>query len=619
MSATQGDLAALSRVIFRAPSWYSSVLFTVIIAALAGIASFDSRFILEDAWMGIFFIAVPTVIASGVTPYIDGRLGGRLSPDQASLLALVCELLVVGGLVLVGLLSALVPRLGQGFVFDVLFAALAAVFGLRLLVVMAVSHRSPLRASIPASVQTVSAGVLLFVYTGTARYLEIGGPIARSYLSRPEDTPEELLVIVPSDFLLLGGMCLLYAGAVIGFIKVIDRPWQRSMEVSVLDFLRGFVGYVADGTTELEEFFEAIGQEAVVPVTVLSFRGSTGEKARFVLPMVHPGPMGEIGGGNLPAQIASQADGLAFPPHATAGHDFNLVTSREVETLLDTAADAMDDMTYRSGATESVRHGEGEATLLAQAFGDSAFVTASYAPAFADDVEYAVGLSAAAEARHSGLETVMLADAHNCSDGLNGENLGHVVPGSKRSFDLIEGAGQVGETLADAPRSPLRMGVAWDRTSWDSTDGIGPLGVRVAVTEVGDQQTAYVLVDGNNMEPGLRDTLVDAVQEHVTNAEILTTDTHVVNSVDASNQVGERVEMTELRSLVVGLLDDAIADLEPVEAGMVTNRAEVTVFGNDRTESLASHANAMIQMGGALAVASAMAVTAISVLLFLFT
>jgi Predicted membrane protein len=136
---------------------------------------------------------------------------------------------------------------------------------------------------------------------------------------------------------------------------------------------------------------------------------------------------------------------------------------------------------------------------------------------------------------------------------------------------------------------------------------------------VSDQQTAYVLVDGNNIEPGLRDMLVDAVQDRVTNAEILTTDTHVVNSVEASNQVGERVEATELRSLVVGLLDDAIADLEPVEAGMVTNRAEVTVFGNDRTESLASHANAMIQMGGALAVASAMAVTAISVLLFLFT
>ena len=49
MSNTQGDLASLSRFIFRAPSWYSSVAFSLLIAALAGIAAFDSRFVLEDA------------------------------------------------------------------------------------------------------------------------------------------------------------------------------------------------------------------------------------------------------------------------------------------------------------------------------------------------------------------------------------------------------------------------------------------------------------------------------------------------------------------------------------------------------------------------------------------
>ena len=70
MSNTQGDLASLSRFIFRAPSWYSSVAFSLLIAALAGVAAFDSRFVLEDAWQGVFFIGVPTVVASLVTPWI---------------------------------------------------------------------------------------------------------------------------------------------------------------------------------------------------------------------------------------------------------------------------------------------------------------------------------------------------------------------------------------------------------------------------------------------------------------------------------------------------------------------------------------------------------------------
>ncbi|MFB6118132.1 DUF2070 family protein [Halosegnis sp.] len=619
MTATQGDLASLSRFIFRAPSWYSSVTFAVVIAALAGVAAFESRFVLEDAWQGVFFIGIPTIIASGLTPYVDRAMGGQLTPNRASLLALVCELLVVGTLVVVGVVATLTPRLGQGFVFDALLAALAAVFALRLLVVMAVSHRSPLRASVPASIQTGAAGVLLFVYSGTMRFLEIGGPLTRSYLSRPEVAPEELLVIVPGDFVLLAGMCVLYATAVTVFIKVIDRPWKQSMEVSVLDFLRGFIGHIAEGSRELEDFFEGIGEEAVVPVTVLSFRTPTGEKARFVLPMIHPGPMGEIGGGNLPMRVARQADGLAFPPHATAGHDFNLVTSREVETLIEAADRALATVDYHEVATESVRTEEGEATLLAQAFGDSAFMTATYAPGFADDVEYAVGLSAQAEARQGGLEDVMLADAHNCNNGLEGEDLGHVVPGSKRSFDMIEGARAAGEQLADADRRPLRLGVAWDRTPWEPLDGIGPLGVRVAVTEAGDQRTAYVLVDGNNMEPGLRDDIVAAVEEQVDLAEVMTTDTHIVNTVEAQNQVGERIDASELRTLIVDLVEEAVDDLEPVEAGMATERAEVTVFGNDRTESLASHANAMVQMGGALAAACILAVTAVSVLLFLLT
>jgi len=484
---------------------------------------------------------------------------------------------------------------------------------------MAVSHRSPLRASVPASIQTVAGGVLLFVYSGTARFLEIGGPIARSYLSRPEVAPEELLLVVPSDFLLLAGMCVLYAATVTLFIAVIDRPWKQSMGISVLDFVRGFVGHIAEGSRELEDFFEQIGEEAVVPVTVLSFRGAAGEKARFVLPMIHPGPMGDIGGGNLPKRVAEQADGLAFPPHATAGHDFNLVTAREVETLLAAADRAMDRVEYHDDATESVRVTEGEATLLAQAFGDDAFMTATYSPGFADDVEYAVGLSAKAEARQGGLSDVMLADAHNCNNGLAGENIGHVVPGSKRSFDMIEGARLAGDALASADRHPLSLGVAWDRTPWEPLDGIGPLGIRVAVTDVGGQRTAYVLVDGNNMEPGLRDSLVATVEGHVDHAEVMTTDTHIVNTVEASNQVGENLDAEELRAVVVDLVEAAVDDLEPVEAGMATERAEVTVFGNDRTEALASHANAMVQMGGALAGAFILAVTAVSIILFFLT
>ena len=651
MTATQSNLAGLSRFIFRAPSWYTSVAFALLLAAVAGVGAFERPetsvvwrgvlFVGRDAWEGVFFIGVPTIAAGLATAWVDRLVGGKLTPNRSSLLALVCEVVIVAFLAVGGLVSYLTP-LSQRFVFDVLVVALASVFAIRLLVIMAVSRSSLPVAAVPASIQTVVAAVLLFVYSGTLRLLEVGGPLLDTflmpYLARPEEAPAELSAISPDHFLVLGLTCALYAGAVWTFLYVVDRPWRNTLGVSVLDFLQGFIGHVAEGTRELEDFFEQLGEEAVVPVTVLSLRTPDGEeKARWVLPMIHPGPMGEIGGGNLPVRVAAATDGLAFPPHATAGHDFNLVTEREVDTVVEAADRAYDRLTYSPEATESVRTTAGEASILGQAFDDDALLVSTFAPGFADDVEYAVGLSTAAEARTEGLEDVLLVDAHNSNNGLDGPDLGHVTPGSTRSFDMIQAARRTGERLAVAPRGDLSAGVAWERTEWAPEEGIGPLGVRAMVAEVDadggadaadargrnsdPQTTAYVLVDGNNMEPGLRGHLVDAVLDaaDADEAEVMTTDTHIVNTVEADNQVGAAIDRDALTDVVVEVAERAAADAEPVEAGMATEHAEVTVFGNDRTESLASHANAAVSMGGALAAAVILASLAISVLLFFVT
>jgi len=617
MTATQGNLASLSRYIFRAPRWYSSVAFALVLAAVVGVAAFESTFVLDDAYQGLFYVGIPTLAAAFLTAPIDRRLGGQLTYNRSSLLALACEGIVVVMLAVAGSIALLTP-IGQRFVFDVLIESLAIVFAFRLAVVMAVSHRKALVAAIPASVQTLTAALLLFIYSGTVRYLTAGGPILDIVLSRSQVAPAAVTAIGPIDFELLLVTSLLYSAGVYGLILVVDRPWRRSLGVSGFDFLRGFIGHIAEGSRELEEFFEDIGELAVVPVTVLSFVREDGtEKARFVLPMIHPGPMGEIGGGNLPRWIAADAEGLAFPPHATAGHDFNLVTEGEVEALIRAAHAAADRIEYGRTATQSVQVTAGDATVLGQAFDDDGLLLATFAPGFADDIEYGVGLSAMAEARIAGLNDVMLVDAHNSNDGLEGGIIGHVTPGSPRSYDLFHAAAEAAEALGEAPRGPLELGTAWDPTDWTAAEGIGPLGIRVAVARVGDQTTAYVLVDGNNMEPGLRAYIVDAL-DAVDAVEVMTTDTHIVNTVESTNQVGEGVDWDELVTVVRRLVGAAIDDLEPAWAGMATEHAEVTVFGNDRTETLASHANAVISMGGALAGAVVIATVAISVLVFLF-
>jgi putative membrane protein len=315
MTATQGNLASLSRFIFTAPGWYTSLTFSLCIAAFAGVAAFDSRFVLDDAWQGVVFIGLPTAIAGAVTPWVDRRMGGQLTPNRASLLAVVCELITIGFLTVAGVIAVLSGRLGANFVFDVLLVALASIFAFRLLILMGVSRHGLLKAAVPASVQTVAAAGLLAVYSGATAFI-LDDPQLRDLLARTEQAPPAIQGFIPADFVILAVICVLYAVAVWLFLVLIDQPWRSSLGVSALDFLRGFIGYLAEGSDELEEFFEAIGEEAIVPVTVLSVRRPDGaEKARFVLPMIHPGPMGEIGGGNLPKRVAESADGVAFPPH----------------------------------------------------------------------------------------------------------------------------------------------------------------------------------------------------------------------------------------------------------------------------------------------------------------
>ncbi len=617
MTRTQGDLAALSRFVFRAPDWSASLFFTLVVAAVVGIAAFDSQFFLDDAYRGMVYVGVPTVAAAFLTPPIDRRLGGQFTYNRSALLAFVCEIVVVAFLVVAAVVSA-IGGFGQSLVFDSLLVSLASIFALRLFVITAVSRRSLFVTAIPASIQTAVAAALIFVYSGTVQYLTVGGPLLETFLARSDAASAAFFVVRPADFALLAALCGIYTVAVAVFLFAIDRPWRRSLGVSVLDFIQGFVGHVAEGSRELETFFEQVGETATVPVTVLSVRRLDGaETARFVLPMVHPGPMGEIGGGNLPRRIAEDTDGLAFPPHATAGHDFNLVTEREVETLLDAASRAGSRINYTSEATRSDCETVGDSKLLGQAIGEDALLVATHAPEPADDVDFSVGLATAAEARGGGVNEVMLVDAHNCNEGLSGDGSRRITPGSERSFDLMAAAGALGDRLSDAEQRPLSVGVAWDETEWEPKDGLGPLGIRVAVFEVDDHRTAYVLLDGNNMAPGLRETLRAAIDAD--ESEIMTTDTHVVNAVEPANQVGDSIDADRLTSVVSGLVEDATADLEPVEAGMATERVEVTVFGNDRTEALASTANAMVAIGGALLVAVIGAAMAISLLLLVLT
>ena len=113
MTATQSDLAGLSRYIFRAPSWYASVAFALAIAALAGIAATGGSLVLS-LWM-------VAELAGGNGPYQEELytfIGGVEGEGVTLSFGLLIDPLSALMLVIVSLISFLVHVFSLGYMND---------------------------------------------------------------------------------------------------------------------------------------------------------------------------------------------------------------------------------------------------------------------------------------------------------------------------------------------------------------------------------------------------------------------------------------------------------------------------------------------------------------------
>jgi putative membrane protein len=93
----------------------------------------------------------------------------------------------------------------------------------------------------------------------------------------------------------------------------------------------------------------------------------------------------------------------------------------------------------------------------------------------------------------------------------------------------------------------------------------------VMIVEVGgNQKTAYILLDANNMIIGFREKIIKSVKTEVDLdcVEVMTTDTHYVNTLSGGhNPVGSKMQ-DEIINAIIKCTKKAIDDLEPVKAGV---------------------------------------------------
>jgi putative membrane protein len=123
------------------------------------------------------------------------------------------------------------------------------------------------------------------------------------------------------------------------------------------------------------------------------------------------------------------------------------------------------------------------------------------------------------------------------------------------------------------------------------------------VIQAGEQKTAIALFDSNNMELGFRETILKELNDlPIDELEVLTTDTHSVNTLaNGYNPIGVSEKSKIIEYLRESILT-ALEDLEPVEAGTDINKIKnLKTFGPNNSTELISTISSIVAVSKIMA------------------
>ena len=359
-----------------------------------------------------------------------------------------------------------------------------------------------------------------------------------------------------------------------------------------------FIAHMNEGSNSLEGLFENMSEAIDTIVTFVSFKNENGIKALFISPSVHPGPLGDLGGSNMPTILANKFDHFTMVAHGPSTHDFNPIAVSEIDKIENSVKKGLKRVEYSNSASKFIRYNCEKANIGVQFFNDGMVILSTFAPEAVDDIEFGVGLTMMAQSRNRcNVEDSIIVDCHNSFTPESGE----VLPGNAEVFQLID---VIDSIDPDQEKFEVKVGCsANDMGTLDKHEGIGESGVKTMIVEVANQRTAYVLFDSNNMERGFRQEIIDAVSDlEIDEIEVMTTDTHTVNTLSRGyNPIGiaKREKIIEYVKITI---QEAIDDLEKVEVGTGTEKIKnLNTFGPKNSTELISTISSVVAVSKIIA------------------
>ena len=392
-----------------------------------------------------------------------------------------------------------------------------------------------------------------------------------------------------------------FVAALYGVLSIATGPLKRNLGLKSGDVLSGFSSQWLFGENDLEETFDEIGENVQTYVGMAEWRTKNGS-LRWVVPYVHFGPFGNLGGSHFSYQMAealSAPDTMAMVFHGTCTHDFDPVSARQIKPLL-AACDKMGaDFSFKPARFSYAQGATGDSRAYLLSVNDCAMPSFSRAPLSTEDVNFAIGceLMARAEAVYS---NSMVFDCHNAETG----DVDYIEPGSIESFEMIDALADAMHAKKGAHSAPilsnLPMLAGWSHSPAENIGGIGDGGIKVSCFAAKGKEAEplfYILLDSNGVVASSREHIIGAVRAKFPDAcfvEVLTTDTHQLNSVRGVFNPAGLSDAAALESVVVPLCEQAHSLLSPATFAMGKQRVEVKVLGPYQSAEIVATLNSVV-------------------------
>ena len=378
------------------------------------------------------------------------------------------------------------------------------------------------------------------------------------------------------------------------FLFLVDSPYKKAIGVSGTKHMSAFIDHFSTGDgRRLTEAIREICQKIETKNSWISIRKNDETTAFLAVPGIHPGPVGTLGGSNLPTKIDPVLPGLGFAFHGASTNDHNPLRDEDLTRIAKAMVKASEEATYSDSCYSTVSDGDLPAAYVT-GIGDGKIIFAK--PGDSDDI--LPELSARMERSSSNMDgrRVMI-DLHN----QEGWGRPPLAAGSKEGTMLEISASKALKLSSSSNKGKLNIGVS-HIPGEDLEKGLGPGGLRTLIIENNissdeskKHRTGIMLWDANGLAPGMNKELKISLEGIVDELLLATTDNHYVNVKPGgfnplSNSEG-------LLPSAKQALEEAINDISPAEAAMGTVYVDgVEILGQGKQDKISAAANAIIEV-----------------------